>query len=113
MKSARAFWTFQKRLSKIPSPVHLSCVDKKDADPNPHPPSPLGLESSEANRGRRRKNSRQSAVFGEAGKGTVMGISELVQAPTFEPGKKVDLGHYCFCNLFNEQCWCKLVYGRT
>ena len=34
MKSARAFWTFQKRLSKIPSPVHLKSAG--DSDTNAH-----------------------------------------------------------------------------
>ena len=48
-------------------------------------PSPLGRESSEAIPGRKRRNSHQSAVFGEAGNGAVVGISELVPVVGLEP----------------------------
>ena len=47
----------------------------------------LRRESSEASRGGKRRNSHQSAVFGEAGNGTVVGISELVGEGGFEPPK--------------------------
>ena len=63
----------------------LSFVDKKDTAPSPHLPSPLGHESSEANRGRKRRNSHHSAVFGKAGNGAVVGISELVPQPIPNP----------------------------
>lgn len=49
------------------------------------PPIPFRHESSEASRGGKRRNSLQSAVFGEAGNGTVVGISELVRPEEFEP----------------------------
>ena len=55
------------------------------AAPQSAPPVPFGPESSEANRVRKRRNSHQSAVFGKAGNGTVVGISELVRAWGLEP----------------------------
>ena len=42
-------------------------------------PSPLHRESSGAGRGGKRRNSHHSAVFGKAGNGTAVGISELVR----------------------------------
>ena len=39
--------------------------------------SKIGPESSAANPARKRRNSHHSAVFGEAGNGAVVGISEL------------------------------------
>ena len=62
----------------------LSILDEKDADANPHPPSLFRRESSEASRGGKRRNPHQSAVFGEAGNGTVVGIPELVDLKRFE-----------------------------
>ena len=68
----------------------LFFVDKRDA-PNQAlrlpqaSPFPLRRESSEASRGGKRRNSHQSAVFGEAGNGTVVGISELVEVGGVEP----------------------------
>ncbi len=57
--------------------------------PKNRPASSVSLrrESSEASRGGKRRNSHQSAVFGEAGNGTVVGISELVGEGGFEPPK--------------------------
>ena len=55
------------------------------AAPQSAPPVPFGPESSEANRVRKRRNSHQSAVFGKAGNGTVVGISELAAGEGFEP----------------------------
>ena len=43
----------------------------------PRSPSPLGRKPSGADFGRKRRNSHQSAVFGEAGNGAVVRISEL------------------------------------
>ena len=51
-------------------------------------PFPFRRESSEASRGGKRRNSHQSAVFGEAGNGTVAGISELVRATGLEPARR-------------------------
>ena len=48
-------------------------------------PFPFRREFSEASRGGKRRNSHQSAVFGEAGNGTVAGISELAERVGFEP----------------------------
>ena len=48
-------------------------------------PFPFRRESSEASRGGKRRNSHQSAVFGKAGNGTVVGISELARREGFEP----------------------------
>ena len=45
----------------------------------------LRRESSGASRGGKRRNSHQSAVFGEAGNGTVVGISELERLMGVEP----------------------------
>ena len=47
-------------------------------------PFPFRRESSEASRGGTRRNSRQNAVFGKAGNGTVVGISELARKEGFE-----------------------------
>ena len=55
--------------------------------PSPVPASPvlLGQKPSEADFGRKRRNSCHSAVFGEAGNGTVTGIPELARQEGFEP----------------------------
>ena len=57
----------------------------KESPASPATPVSLGPESNEVNRGRKRRNSHRSAVFGEAGNGTAAGISELVRPTGFEP----------------------------
>ena len=73
----RQRWGRSKKRDRHCLSLFLRILDKKDADPQPAPPVPFGPESSEANRVRKRRNSHQSAVFGKAGNGTVVGISGL------------------------------------
>ena len=69
--SAATWLNVAKSLSGLP------CDSRPQGGPNREP--------NEVGRGWKRRNSRQSAVFGEAGNGTVAGISELVRVVGVEP----------------------------
>ena len=67
-------------------------------------PFPFRRESSEASRGGTRRNSRQSAVFGKAGNGTVVGISELVETTGLElPVLCLPCVKYCDLQINTEK----------
>ena len=62
------------------------------------PASPLRREPNEVVRAGKRRNSHHSAVFGRAGNGAVMGISELSILDEKDVLKKFAL--YCITDLF-------------
>ena len=66
---------------------HPQAGNKKDTGLSPHFPSRYRREPNRAVRGGKRRNSHRSAVFGGAGNGTKVGISELVREAGLEPAR--------------------------
>ena len=64
--------------------VFSRAISSSPTQPQTRNPVPLGPEYSEAKRVRRRRNSHHRAVFGEAGNGAMVGISELAEMGRFE-----------------------------
>ena len=63
----------------------MSCIDKKDTDHNPYPPSFSARNPAKRIRAESEEIPTRVQFSPQGGNGTVVGISELEGVPTFEP----------------------------